>query len=856
MSRLLGILRNTISRVTLTPDKSKKEATDPYPPGHHESVVLPGCTTANSTEYNPSNISPGDVHVVGGSGSHFGVAGESGGNSVPTLLQFDDDHSAPPRIRGQGILGNVTLPSPVKPAGSSNINGSKRNGSDSNPTSVGPSPTMSPTTTMSPLLSNNQGEQVDHQGDINAGLSHVVLTQMGSAATGANAEGVNAANGGGVGGEDCWNANDEVSALPLSKETNNTQQPQTPGKMLQMHKNSVSTTISAFSGGSGPVDGDFSAAGLNAGGTPPEEDLVCATVPDDGNFDMNDQQNGEYANNYAGSTVSTNQHERKRIPVTCRHWLSGRCNVLACRFLHDMDGVVDGDAARVQVAEQAAALQRQKQDFAQGTYNHRTCRHWMQGRCNVADCRFAHSMQPDDDNYNTTSQRGNDKYANASADRDIGYYGGKGGDRSGYNSQGGAGYSGGGYNHNGSSSYNNGRNQNGDEQQAGGRGYNSGYNNASGPNPGDTAGYNNQYGANRSGVGYGDGNGSSAAGQQNQYGTTSTGYGNAGPQQRGAANGNNYDHNLHVGGRTTASAGYNSSNHQQPSQTTFKSEVNVCRHFLNGRCNVPNCRFPHVLPKDMAAYERALKENREYVTSSFDNRTGGGDLNNQQSLGTMQAAGAAGTSRQHGFSASPQRGANGSNAVVMATSPGAPGLVVNSSSTYNNGAGTNVTSISGGMGMGTGAAVLANGNHDYNASSTTTSSAAKANAMNGSPYPTTMAAGGSYATTMGQNGVVPAVAGAAAPGYHMTSTDGYQTTTTALTLTGTPGIAGTNPYALPYTPATGLQHHTAVDDTEAAMQQAGYDMTAYSTSWEGSASANVDAAGYGEYATTQAYYVG
>lgn len=81
---------------------------------------------------------------------------------------------------------------------------------------------------------------------------------------------------------------------------------------------------SAFSGGSGPVDGDFSAAGLNVGGTtPPEEDLVCATVPDDGNVDMintNDPQNGEYANNYAGSTVSTNQHERKRIPVTCRHW--------------------------------------------------------------------------------------------------------------------------------------------------------------------------------------------------------------------------------------------------------------------------------------------------------------------------------------------------------------------------------------------------------------------------------------------------------------------------------------------------------------------------------------------------------
>jgi hypothetical protein len=26
---------------------------------------------------------------------------------------------------------------------------------------------------------------------------------------------------------------------------------------------------------------------------------------------------------------------RKRIPVTCRHWLSGRCNVIHCRFLHE-----------------------------------------------------------------------------------------------------------------------------------------------------------------------------------------------------------------------------------------------------------------------------------------------------------------------------------------------------------------------------------------------------------------------------------------------------------------------------------------------------------------------------------------
>ncbi len=26
---------------------------------------------------------------------------------------------------------------------------------------------------------------------------------------------------------------------------------------------------------------------------------------------------------------------RKKIPVTCRHWLSGRCNVIQCRFLHE-----------------------------------------------------------------------------------------------------------------------------------------------------------------------------------------------------------------------------------------------------------------------------------------------------------------------------------------------------------------------------------------------------------------------------------------------------------------------------------------------------------------------------------------
>merc|ERR1719272_277802 len=47
----------------------------------------------------------------------------------------------------------------------------------------------------------------------------------------------------------------------------------------------------------------------------------------------------------------------------CKHFLVGKCNVADCRFSHDT-----GPAASTSV-----------------------CKHFLAGKCNVADCRFSHA---------------------------------------------------------------------------------------------------------------------------------------------------------------------------------------------------------------------------------------------------------------------------------------------------------------------------------------------------------------------------------------------------------------------------------------------------------------------------------
>lgn len=67
----------------------------------------------------------------------------------------------------------------------------------------------------------------------------------------------------------------------------------------------------------------------------------------------------------------------------CRHFEQGRCNVPNCRFAHSVEEL--SEAAQYEMGVQMAPVQTGR------VVKTSMCRHFEQGKCNVADCRFAHS---------------------------------------------------------------------------------------------------------------------------------------------------------------------------------------------------------------------------------------------------------------------------------------------------------------------------------------------------------------------------------------------------------------------------------------------------------------------------------
>ncbi|CAD7943210.1 unnamed protein product [Amoebophrya sp. A120] len=355
---------------------------------------------------------------------------------------------------------------------------------------------------------------------------------------------------------------------------------------------------------------------------------------------------------------------RKRIPVTCRHWRQGRCNVIQCRFLHEEvpdPREVQRQAELEEMYNKPATAQSYPRPptprvlpppkvnnppapvppvpapapwGAGGNVGRPTlsrpdsqtvCRHWLQNRCNVPQCRFLHSDFRYEDCYTdpnnsyrepiSRNQR-DDRFIDSSPDRDD-YY-----------------------------SYCR------EAPSAGGP--------SVVPAPA------------------GPGSSSSSTSQA------------AVPPVPPPAPARVSPLPLPVP---------HPSQQQQPQGVVPFSDidgedVNVCRHFLRGRCNVPQCRFPHIMPDDLPAYKRALQENREFVKSQFDHRAKTSVVSTSvppvpSPAGQTQISDGAASTHSPGLAGSSSAG--GAPGLQVSGGAGTSGMLMNSNSTTSpNGTTTSV----------------------------------------------------------------------------------------------------------------------------------------------------------------------